>query len=184
MYKKELNLRIKGNNCKLILLFIEEKDRKKLRELFLAWKKLCFGMEEFKSRKVNIPEGISEGAFSLAFKVPRVIKVSGGPGSFDAINLNTKKRYQIKAVSVENDLTSFGPKSIWDELYWLDFYRDGKLDGSFDIYKIPNNLIYNFKVNATQTFRDQQRQGRRPRMRVRKGIVEVKGIKPIKTFKI
>ena len=63
-------------------------------------------------------------------------------------------------------------------------YRNGKLDGTFDIYKIPNNLIYNFKINANQTFRDQQGEKRRPRLRMRSAVIKPNKIKPIKTCKI
>jgi hypothetical protein len=143
-------------------------------------------MKYFKSRSVNLPEGISEVAFCLDFdkNSARAIKVLHGSGSFDVVNLETGKRIQIKATSVENELTSFGPKSVWDELYFLDFFREGKADGSFDVYKIPNNLIYNHKVNATQTFREQQEQKRRPRFSIKKEIIAKNNLKPIKTCRI
>jgi hypothetical protein len=177
-------IRIQGRTFQANLLFIEESDRTTIRSLFRAWKKLSSGMRNFKSRGINIPEGISESAFALEMRCPRVISVGGVRCSFDNFDLNHNRRLQIKAVSVDNDLTSFGPKSVWDDLYWLDFYRNGVLDGSFDVYKIPNNLVYRFKVNARQTFRDQQNQGKRPRIRIRKCIINPNNLNPIKTCRI
>ncbi|MBU1890158.1 Bsp6I family type II restriction endonuclease, partial [Patescibacteria group bacterium] len=75
--------------------------------------------------------------------------------------------------------TSFGPRSKWDDLYFLDFYNGGKVDGLFDIYKIPNNLIYENKVNKKQTLKDQQDEKRRPRLCIKKEIIANYKIKPI-----
>jgi len=82
------------------------------------------------------------------------------------------------------DLTSFGPTSEWDELYFLDFYREGNWDGTFDIYKIPNELIYNHKVNQHQTMKEQQLEKRRPRFSIYKEIILSNGMTPIKTGRL
>ena len=79
------------------------------------------------------------------------------------------------------DLTSFGPRSVWDILYFVDFYREGNFDGTFDIYEIQNELIYSTKVNAKQTMRDQQKEGRRPRFSIYEKIILSHGIKPVAT---
>jgi hypothetical protein len=186
MKKETREIKLKDIKTKMDLLFIEETDRKNLKKLYKYWHILNVGMKKFLSRGVNIPEGISEGAFCLDFNKnsARVIKVSKGSGSFDVIDLKTKKRIQIKAVSVNSDLTSFGPKSVWDDLFFLDFYRKGKFDGSFDVYKIPNKLIYNHKVNKNQTFKQQQKEKRRPRFSIKDGIIKKHKIKPIKTCQI
>ena len=83
-----------------------------------------------------------------------------GSVSFDTINLETGEREQIKASSIESDLSSFGPKSEWDKLYFMSFYKKGKLDGTFDVYEIPNKLIYKNKVNNNQTMELQQKEKR------------------------
>ena len=59
-----------------------------------------------------------------------------------------------------------------------DFYKEGRWDYTFDVYLIPNNDIYNMKVNKSQTFRDQQAEGRRPRFSIKKDIILKKGIRP------
>jgi hypothetical protein len=175
---------LEGVPCRARLLFVEESDRPRLRKLFNAWKKLFFGMRDFRSRGINFPEGISESAFCLEYGSARVLDVQGSSASFDTIDLRTGARQQIKATSVEDDLTSFGPRSVWDDFYWLDFYRDGAYDGSFDVYKIPNDLILNFRISRTETFRDQQRQGRRPRLHVRRQIIIPNRIRRQRTCRI
>jgi hypothetical protein len=60
----------------------------------------------------------------------------------------------------------------------MDFWNSGNVDGSFDVYKIPNKLIYDYKVNANQTMKDQQAQGKRPRFSL-KVLIETNGIKPV-----
>lgn len=142
-------------------------------------------MKAFKSRGVNLPEGISESAFCLEYNCARALKVQGGKSaSFDTIDLRTGRMQQIKATSVEDDLTSFGPRSVWDDLYFLDFYREGKYDGTFDVYKIPNKLLLNFPINGHETFKDQQLQGRRPRLHLKTQIIEPKKIRPERTCHI
>ena len=166
------------------LQYFEKSDQKHLKDLYFYWKKLKSGMEKIKSRHPNLPEGISEGAFALFFNSPRVISVAGTSGSFDNYDTKSHKRIQVKATTIETDLTSFGPKSVWDVLYFLDFYRDGKFDGTFDVYKIPNNLIYGHQVSRTESFTEQQKQGRRPRFSIKGSIIRPKKIKPVRTCKL
>ena len=167
------------------LQIFSKDDQEELKELYQNWKKLKTGLASMKSRHPNLPEGISEGAFALFFDSPRVISVPKATSdSFDNYSMKTKKRIQVKATTVESDLTSFGPKSVWDELWFLDFYRDGKFDGKFDAYKIPNKLIYSQKVNKNETFTDQQKQGRRPRFSIKANIIIPNNIKPEKTCQI
>jgi len=185
MKQETCSVRINGSLCTLTVLKYEDSDRDRIKRLYNSWRELSVGMREFKSRGVNLPEGISESAFCLEYGCARALEVQGETSaSFDTIDLRTGRRQQIKACSVEDDLTSFGPKSVWDDLYFLDFYKDGNYDGSFDVYKIPNNLLLNFPMNKTQTFKHQQRQGRRPRLHLKAQIIEPNRIKPDRTCKI
>lgn len=164
------------------VLFFEESDREDLYNIYNIWRSLCSHLTNIHSRSVNLPEGLSEGAFCLEMGVARFTEsISGANTSFDAFDLKKNERIQVKACSVLPDLTSFGPKSIWDKLYFLDFYREGKWNGTFDIYLIDNKDIYNHKVNAKQTLKEQQLQGRRPRFSIYKDLIQNKGLKPIKS---
>jgi hypothetical protein len=159
----------------------EEVDRATLYTIYKNWRKLCADLTAIHSRAINIPEGLSEGSFCLETASVRLIdSIGGANSSFDCYNFNEGKRIQVKACGVLPDLTSFGPRSIWDEIYFMDFYKEGNWDGTFDIYKIENEYIYNHKVNSTQTLREQQSEGKRPRFSIFKEIIEEKGIPPYK----
>jgi len=167
------------------VLMFENLDRTKLQKIYKNWRNLCDQLVEMEARKVNLPEGLSESAVCLEMGFVRCTEsISAANSSFDAYDLKNKKRIQIKACSILPDLTSFGPNSKWDEIYFVDFFRNGDWDGTFDIYLIPNELIYSHKVNKNQTLKDQQEQGRRPRFSIYKEIVQAKGIKPVKTGKV
>jgi hypothetical protein len=176
----------------------EEADRPQLKEMYYLWLKLSKITSEFRGRAINFPEVLSESAFCLEMKknnlgnpvrVIKVLEVENSKcrvsSSFDTFNLNNSARQQIKATCIKDDLTSFGPRSQEDELYFLDFYRDGKFDGRFDVYKIDHNILRNIILNNRrgETFEDQQAQGRRPRLAIKKLIKENK-IKPLFTGQI
>ena len=170
------------------VLKFEECDRAKLADIYKTWRKLCDLLNEVDARGVNLPEGLSESAVCLEMGMRRFTKsISKANTSFDAYDTTAgvgKNRVQIKACSVLPDLTSFGPNSVWDRILLVDFYREGKWDGSFDIYEIETEDIYNYKVNANETFRDHQQQKRRPRFSIYKGIIKEKDLKPIKTGRL
>ena len=172
-------IKLDGNEAEIEVAFLDKKDAKEFKRLFDIWKKLNNGLSKY-GRKVNIPEVISEGMFCVFSNSVRFQKRTKGTGrvSFDTIDLKKERTEQIKACSIETDLTSFGPKSEWDDLYFMDFYRDGKLDGSFDVYLIPDKLIYSKSVNKGQTMKDQQGEKRRPRMSIKEIIADNK-IKPV-----
>ena len=167
------------------LQYFSDNDRETLWRIYRNWRSLCDDLHAINSRAVNLPEGLSEGAFALEMGTPRIqSSISGANTSFDCFDVSNNERLQIKACSVLPDLTSFGPKSVWDKLYFCDFYRQGLWDGTFDIYLIENEKIYNHYVNDNQTFRDQQIQGRRPRFSIYSDIIQEHLIRPIKTGKL
>lgn len=164
-----------------VIKYIEE-DRLRLKNIYYKWRELSTELRSMSGRGINLPEVLSESAFCLEMGAVRVISsISGANSSWDCYDIKRDKRIQIKACSVLPDLTSFGPKSQWDELYFMDFFRKGNWDGSFDIYFIPNELVYEHKVNERQTLKDQQQQGKRPRFSIFKELIIPNNIKPLKT---
>lgn len=159
-------------SAKLYYIEYDEDDKVKRRGLFNSRKTLNQWLKDFQSRWANLPEWISEVAFCIAMwyvrytKVKSLVKWQKINISFDTFNLNDNIAHQVKACSIDKDLTSFWPKSKWDELYFLDFYNNGTLDWSFDIYLVPNQYIYWNSVNASQTLQDQQAEKRRPRFSI------------------
>lgn len=186
MEHKQVVITLPEGDFETEVLEFEEKDRKVLFKIYNEWRNLCNSLNAVGARGVNLPEGLSESAFCLEMDCVRTtqsIKSKKGQKintSFDVYNLKTKKRIQVKACSVLPDLTSFGPKSTWDEIYLVDFYANGKWDGTFNIYLIENEDIYSHKVNANQSFREQQSEKRRPRFSIFDGIIKEKGLKPIR----
>jgi len=155
-------------------------------KIYSNWRDISKSLQSINARGVNLPEGLSEGLFSLYTGFLRMngVNLPGVSSSFDCYDPINHKRIQVKACSVIPDLSSFGPNSKFDDLYFMDFYREGKWDGSFDIYYIPSDLLYNIVLNQKEnkTFRDQQIQGRRPRLSLYK-LAKSKGIEP-KTFSL
>lgn len=160
----------------------ELSDKKIIADIYNAWCDLNIKLRVMGSRGINLPEGISENSFCVEMNCVKVTeKIPKANTSWDCYDLSTGERIQIKACSVIPDLTSFGPSSQWDKLYFMDFYKKGTWDGSYDIYLIPNKMIYEYPVNKSETMKFQQGQNRRPRFSIWDGIIKKCGIKPIKT---
>ncbi len=175
-------IKVNGEIISAKVTIKEEGDNEYLRKVYRDWLNLNNEIKAHSTRGVNLPEFISENAFCVVFpECIRVTELKKGKCSFDAINTNTGKRIQIKATSTKSDLTTFGPRSEWDELYFLDFSEG---DGSFKVYKIEANWIYKHKVNQSQTFKQQQIQGKRPRFSITKKIILPSKLKPIKICKL
>jgi hypothetical protein len=185
MKKEKIQIELPEGTFDTNVLIFEDSDRENLKNIYKNWRNLCDELVEMDARKVNLPEGLSESATCLEMGFFRFTEsISTANTSFDAYDPKTKKRIQIKACSILPDLTSFGPNSKWDEIYFIDFFRKGDWDGTFDIYLIPNELIYSHKVNKNQTLKEQQEQGRRPRFSIYKEIILANNISPVKTGKI
>jgi hypothetical protein len=162
------------------VLQINQNDRQNLFSIYNQWRNLSNELISINGRGVNLPEALSESTFCLEMDCVRVISsISGANSSWDCYDLNRHKRIQVKACSVLPDLTSFGPTSEWDEIYFMDFCKDGSWRGEFDIYLIDNDLIYNHRVNNNQTMREQQLQKRRPRFSIYRDIIQKQKIKPV-----
>lgn len=180
MKLEKCSVKTKTGVMEIEVAYFDKKDAKTFKRLFDIWVKLNNGLGKY-GRKVNVPEVLSEGmfcVFSNSVRYQRKIKGKGS-ASFDTINIETGEREQIKASSIKSDLTSFGPKSEWDKLYFMSFYNNGNIDGTFDVYEIPNKLIYANKVNRGQTMKLQQGEKRRPRFSIMDDIITPYKIKPI-----
>jgi hypothetical protein len=168
---------IRGKKIQAQVTILEKQDRALLKNLYSRWKSLNDDLKAISTRGINLPETISENAFCLFGKdYVRVVSLKKGKCSYDVLNTKTGSRIQIKATSIDSDLTSFGPRSEWDELYFLDFSAG---DGSFKVYKIEADWIYKYQVNKNQTFAQQQAEKRRPRFSIIEGIIKPRKLKTI-----
>jgi len=156
---------------------ITENQYKEACESYFLWKELNERMKKNSSRGVNIHEGITEPIVCYV----NDYKHSVGKGSEDAFT-NDGLKVQIKATSnFDDDLTSFGPTSEFDI---LEFVRINQETDEFSLYRIPLDDFYDIKVNATQTFKEQQELGRRPRFSIIKELVKKQDLKPYAVVKI
>lgn len=150
--------------------------------IFQAWMKINKLLQSLGGRGLNVPDVISEGLYCYFFNA---IRTNGTAHSYDAVDLSTHEGIQVKSTSIDNDLTSFGPTSTWDVLIFMDFAPNGTVDGNVNIYKIdthPRDIILN--RTKGETFTDQQKQGRRPRLSIKSQIINPEGLKPIKSIKL
>jgi len=176
------DIKVNGKMIYAKVTIKENGDQAYLKEIYTKWLWLNKEIKSHSTRGINIPEFISENSFCIFFpNCIRVTKLKKGKCSFDAINTDTGKRIQIKATSIKSDLTSFGPRSEWDELYFLDFSAE---DCSFKVYNIKKEWIYSHQVNKIQSFQQQQEEKRRPRFSIIEKIIKPNNLKPIKVCKL
>lgn len=146
--------------------------------LYFLWKDLNLGLRNFVSRGINFPEAISEplACYALGYKWN---KGSGG----DAVTPDGRI-VEMKATSnFDGDLSSFGPVTTFDDLYFLRLHQR---DNQLYIYNLGLNgeTLGDIAANKTQTVRDQQLQGRRPRFSIIKQIIEPQNLQPEVIFDI
>jgi hypothetical protein len=173
---------IKGKKIKAKVTIPEQGDKAILKEIYFKWKELNDNLKKISTRGINIPDTLTENAFCLFFpEYVRICKIEGQKCSFDCISTKTGEKVQVKAASIYPDLSTFGPRSEYDRLFFCDF---SKGDASFKVYDIPIAEIKKVKVNKNQTFEEQQALNRRPRFSITKEFAINKGLKPIKICKL
>jgi hypothetical protein len=156
--------------------YFDKSDYFKLKEIFKDWIDINKKLKPLGGRGLNVPDVFSEALFCIFFNS---IRTNGTAYSYDCVSLETHAGIQVKSASIPNDLTSFGPTSIWDEIYYVDFAPNDKVDGKVNFYKINidfDDLVLN--ASKGETFRDQQMQGRRPRFSIKNQLIKAYGIKP------
>lgn len=152
-----------------------------LRVGYVLWHILTSFLKRF-GRGINMPETISENAYCM-FHAPgatRVSKIKNSKCSWDCIHQG--KRIQIKSTTIDDDLTSFGPKSEWDALVFEEF---DLLNNKVSFYDLGNDKSFdNIQINKKQTFKNQKQQGKRPRFSIKKKIIVPGKITPRGTYDI
>ena len=185
MKKVNQSIQLPEGSFNVSMDFFDQSDFSNIKSLYNQWNNLSNLLVKNGGRRLNIPEVLSEGIVCIHFGAGRLTASKGKfNSSWDCYQINNHRRIQVKATSVGTDLTSFGPRSVWDDLYFVSFFPYGKYDGSYEIFKIPNNLIHNFQVSKTQTFKQQQKANRRPRFSIINGIIKPQSIKPIISNKL
>lgn len=158
-------------------------DYKKFQQIFRKWMNINIDLKQFGGRNLNVPDVFSEALYCIFFNA---VRTNGTAHSYDAVDKNTGEGIQIKSASIKTDCTSFGPTSTWDKLIFADLAPFGKVDGNVWFYEIDSTKIYNLILNSkkAETFRDQQRQGRRPRLSIKDKIINPLSLTPIKKINL
>ena len=127
MKKEKRELILDGVNYFAEVEIVENKDKNNLIKMYRLWNELSSTLSKYGCKRLNFPE-ISELIFCYIYDCWRVNNVPQiKHSSFDCYNSKTHSRIQIKATSVADDLTSFGPRSIWDDIIFYGFLSKWKI---------------------------------------------------------
>lgn len=154
-----------------------------LQNIFKEWMHINGQLKALEGRNLNVPDVFSEALFCLAYDA---VRTNNTAHSYDCVMRSTGEGVQVKSASIPNDCTSFGPRSTWDLLYFADFASNGTVDGIVKFYRIEDDDIYDIVLNSqkSETFRDQQEQGRRPRLSIKNKIIIPNKLQPEKTINL
>lgn len=158
---------------------ITENEYSRIIGFYHNWKELNYGIKEFANRGVNLHEYISEGIVSYHYDF--YINNEKGADSADCYD-NDNNKVQVKGSSTyDSDLSSFGPDSEFDRLFYLGL--DVKSDTCY-IWEVDASLLDTTYVNKTETFRDQQKAGKRPRFSIYDKYIRPNNLMPEKTISL
>jgi hypothetical protein len=93
---------------------------------------------------------------------------------------------EIKATSSADgskEVTSFSPGHTFDRLIFVGIDKENDLAEIYDL-GLNSTTIRDIQITKTDTFGDQQDQGRRPRFRVIKSLIHPQNMQPIKIINI
>lgn len=147
---------------------------------YFKWKDLNTYISNNSHRGINIPDAISEpmGCYCLGLEWNRGTEVG------DATDPVTGKKVEFKATSrFEGDLSSFGPKTTFDDLVFLRYNLKNNLLYIYDL-KINSHEFEKYPANNSETIAHQKAQGRRPHVSLQKLFVDAKALKPDIIFDI
>jgi len=117
-----------------------------------------------KVRSPVFPEYLSENMIKTILHKGHDTTSTWGCDSGD-LHSALEGKQECKCFTSDGPL-SFTPSSNWDVIYFMD--ARGWLQDSFQLYRIPLRRTSDewkaIHVNKTQTFEDQVKQGRRPRL--------------------
>lgn len=116
-------------------------------------------------RLPNMPEDISENIIKEIIRNKLNDKTSTWDCKTGDLHSQKEGKQECKCFTSDGPL-SFTPSSDWDVIYFLD--ARNWLNDKLALYKVTLKMSSiewkNIKVSKTQTFADQTRQGRRPRI--------------------
>jgi hypothetical protein len=184
MIEKQIQTKIYGEDSSFKIKLYGEEDILWVKEVFTLWMNFKQALKKHGERSPNIPEAVSETIYCILTHSGRFANSKSKKlkdASFDAFNVITEETIQVKASQIEKDCTSFGPKTRWDKLVFVDFFNDGNVDGTFDIYEIPTEYLNKVIVREEGdiTFEKRKAEGKRPRLSLKESVIYPNSIQPI-----
>lgn len=147
---------------------------------YFKWKDLNTYISSNSHRGINMPDAISEPMACYCLN----LLWNRGNETGDATNPQTNEKIEFKATSrFEGDLSSFGPKCIFDDLIFLRFNLENNLLYIYDL-KINSEDLGKYPANSKETIQDQKNQGRRPHVSLQKLFVDAYNLVPDIIFDI
>ena len=147
--------------------FFTKADLPAINEMYFDWKALGEKFQKFGFRRPTLPEAISEGLSGALFGWARTnnLPLVNIEGSADLVDIIKGSAIQVKGISVYGDgngaPTSFGPKSKFDRLIVVHVRIDQ--DKAY-FYEMNAKEYKDWKVNGQMSLREQQKEGKRPRL--------------------
>lgn len=164
--------------------FFTEEELEFINQEYFVWKATGERWQEKGFRRPNLPEVISEGLPSALFGWARtnhlhLINISN---SADLVDTTTGDAIQVKGISVYGESdggpTSFGPNTQFDRLIVIHVRLD---EDKAYFYEMDAVGYKDWKVNGQMSLREQQAQGKRPRLPLLP-IIREQGLAPFATY--
>ena len=148
-----------------------------IKQAYHKWKELNdIISNETSSRKVNLPEAISENIACNSLGFTRNMGSEPGDAHDKHGNL-----IEVKATAnFTEDLTSFSPTTNFDKLIFVRLNQDEDKAYIYDL-GLNGKTLGKLPVNNHETVADQQRDGRRPRLSLI-DYIDKEGLEPTKTL--
>lgn len=146
---------------KFSLVDIDEERISATCDAYFKWKDLNTFIKSVSHRGINIPDAISEpmGCYCMGYKWNR------GSAVGDATDVDNRK-IEFKATSnFDQDLSSFGPNTVFDDLVFLRFNLCENMLYIYDL-NVNSEELGKLPANSKQTIQEQKNQGRRPHVRL------------------
>lgn len=164
--------------------FFSKEDLSAINEMYFTWKKLGEMFQYYGCRRANLPEVISEGLPSALFGWARTnnLQLINIENSADLVDTVTGEAIQIKGISVygegDGGPTSFGPKTKFDRLIVMHIRLD---EDKAYFYEMDAKSYKDWKVNGQMSLREQQEEGRRPRLLLLP-VIKEQGVAPFAIY--
>ena len=147
---------------------------------YFKWKDLNTYISNNSHRGINMPDAISEpmACYCLGYLWNRGDEVG------DATDPATNKKIEFKATSrFDGDLSSFGPKTTFDDLVFLRFNLEENRLYIYDL-GVNSEEFGKYPANSRETIQEQKDQGRRPHVSLKALFVDAKQLEPTIIFDI